>query len=103
MAFLNILALQEGVMDYTYTVIYEPADEGGYVARVPALDNATTQGETLAEARAMVKDLIQGHIEALLKLGRPIPRETKRARTGERVSVSLNILVHEPQAPVAHA
>lgn len=79
-------------MECTYTVIYEPAEEGGYLARVPALD-AATQGETLAEARAMAKDLIQGHIEALLKLGRPVPQETRAYKKGEKVTVRLAVSV----------
>lgn len=78
-------------MEYTYTVIYEPAEEGGYLAHIPALQT-TTQGETLSEARAMARDLIKSHIEALLKLGRPIPLETK-AYKGERVTVSLDVVV----------
>ena len=79
-------------MEYTYTVIYEQAPEGGYLAHVPAL-GATTQGETLAEARAMARDLIQGHLEALLKLGRPIPLETHPDKAGEPVTVTLTVAV----------
>ena len=80
-------------MDYTYTVIFEPAEEGGYVVHVPALNGATTQGDTLEEARAMVEDLIQSCIEAHIKLGRPIPIEKPRRRTdGQRVTVSVNVV-----------
>ena len=79
-------------MTYTYTVIFEPAEEGGYLAHVPTLD-ATTQGETLEEAREMAKDLIQGHLEALLKMGQPIPRETRRTKGGEPVTVNLTVAV----------
>ena len=60
---------------YRYTVIFEPAEEGGYVVRVPALYDAATQGETLAEAREMAKDLIIGYLEALAKDGIPAPVE----------------------------
>jgi predicted RNase H-like HicB family nuclease len=35
---------------YEYTVIFEPAEEGGYLAHVPALNGLTTEGETLEEA-----------------------------------------------------
>lgn len=80
-------------MDFSYTVIFEPAEEGGYVVHVPALDGATTQGETLEEARAMAEDLIQGCIEAQLKLGRPIPIEKPRRRAhGELITVSVNVV-----------
>jgi len=60
---------------YRYTVIFEPAEEGGYVVHVPALDGAATQGETLEEAREMAKDLIVGYLEALAKDGVPAPVE----------------------------
>lgn len=30
-----------------YTVIFEPADEGSYVAHVPALNDVSTQGKHL--------------------------------------------------------
>ena len=54
---------------YRYTVIFEPAEEGGYVVYVPALNGAATQGETLEEAWEMAKDLIIGYLEALAKNG----------------------------------
>jgi antitoxin HicB len=60
---------------YRYTVIFEPAEEGGYVVHVPALNGAATQGETLEEAREMAKDLIAGYLEALAKDGVPAPVE----------------------------
>jgi antitoxin HicB len=60
---------------HRYTVIFEPAEEGGYVVHVPALDGAATQGETLEEAREMAKDLIVGYLEALAKDGMPAPAE----------------------------
>lgn len=80
-------------MDFSYTVIFEPAEEGGYVVRVPALNGATTQGETLEEARAMAADLIQSCIEAQLKMGRPIPIEKPRQRAqGELITVSVRVV-----------
>lgn len=47
----------------SYTVIFEPAEEGGFVATVPALAGCATQGDTFEEAIEMVKDAIQGYIE----------------------------------------
>ncbi len=32
--------------EYEYTVIFEPAEEGGWLAHVPALNGLTTEGET---------------------------------------------------------
>jgi predicted RNase H-like HicB family nuclease len=44
-----------------YTVLFEPAEEGGFVATCPALPGPVTEGETLEEAREMVKDAIRGY------------------------------------------
>lgn len=59
----------------TYTVIYAPAEEGGYYAHIPALD-VTTEGETLDEAKEMARDAIEATLECLKELRLPIPEET---------------------------
>jgi predicted RNase H-like HicB family nuclease len=69
---------------HAYAAVFERAPEGGYVVHFPAF-GITTQGETLAEARAMARDLLEGHIDWLLRdggqsgsvsgfLGTPSPR-----------------------------
>ena len=42
----------------TLTAVFEPADEGGFIAYVEALPGANTQGETLDEARANLLDAV---------------------------------------------
>ena len=61
--------------EYDYTVLFEPAAEGGYVVTCPALPGLVTEGDTLEEARAMAKDAIEGYLESLRKDGRPIPKD----------------------------
>ena len=46
----------------SFTVIFEPAQEGGYVVRVPALPGCATQGDTFEEAQKMAHDAIQGYL-----------------------------------------
>lgn len=77
-------------MDFTYRVIFEPAEEGGYVAHIPALNNSVTQGETLEEARAMAQDLIEGYIESLIVDGLPIPQETGTLK-GDTVTARISV------------
>ncbi|OGD57210.1 hypothetical protein A2V71_01930 [Candidatus Berkelbacteria bacterium RBG_13_40_8] len=60
---------------YQYTVVFEPAEEGGYVASVPALPGCVTQGENLEEAMAMAKDAIEGYLSVLKDEGEEIPIE----------------------------
>jgi antitoxin HicB len=63
--------------EYRYTVLFEPAEEGGYVATCPALPGLVTEGETLDEARSMVRDAIRGYLESLAKDGLPPPPDIK--------------------------
>lgn len=63
--------------EYSYTILYEPAEEGGYVVTCPALPGLVTEGETLDEARAMAKDAIRAYLESLRKDGLPIPPDKK--------------------------
>ena len=60
---------------YRYTVIFEPAEEGGYVVHVPALNGLATQGETIDEAREMAREAIEGYLGCLRDKGIPIPVE----------------------------
>jgi antitoxin HicB len=57
-----------------YTVIYEPAEDGGFYAHIPALE-VTTEGETLDEAKEMARDAIENTLECLRELKLPIPEE----------------------------
>jgi predicted RNase H-like HicB family nuclease len=43
----------------TFTAVYEPAEEGGFVAYVEELPGAITQGDTLQEARENLREAIQ--------------------------------------------
>ena len=58
-----------------YTVVFEPAEEGGYVAYVPVLDNIATQGETFEETVENVKEAISGVVAVMNDEGLDIPRE----------------------------
>lgn len=66
-----------GVREYSYTVLFEPAEEGGYVVTCPALPGLVTEGETLEEARTMAKDAIRAYLESLRKDGLPLPPDKK--------------------------
>jgi antitoxin HicB len=38
------------------TILFEPAEEGGYTVTIPDLPGAVSEGETIEEAREMVLD-----------------------------------------------
>ena len=46
-------------MDGEVTIVFEPAEEGGYTAFIPEVPGAISQGETIEEARAMVLDALR--------------------------------------------
>jgi predicted RNase H-like HicB family nuclease len=41
------------------TIIFEPAEEGGFTAYIPEVPGAISQGETIDEAREMVLDALR--------------------------------------------
>lgn len=77
---------------YRYTVLFEPAEEGGYVVTCPSLPGLITEGDTLPEARANAAEAIRGYLEALAKDGEPIPPEDPAPRGAiikETVAVAI--------------
>lgn len=65
----------KGSKTFSYSVFYEQAAEGGYVAFVPALPGCHTQGETLEETEQDVKEAIAVYLESLVAGGEAIPEE----------------------------
>lgn len=82
---------ESAVSEYHYTVLFEPAEEGGYVVTCPALPGLVTEGDTLEEARAMAQDAIRGYLESLLKDGQPAPPDKKIALDPVKEEVSVAI------------
>jgi len=58
-----------------YSVLFQPAEEGGFIASVPALPGCATQGETFEEAQEMIKDAISGYLAVLKDNKQEIPEE----------------------------
>ena len=58
-----------------YTVKIQPAAEGGYWAEVPALPGCFTQGETLEEVTAYIREAIECYLASLIRRGEPFPVE----------------------------
>jgi antitoxin HicB len=62
---------------HTFTVVLEPAEEGGFVVTVPALPEVGTQGETYDEAMANAREAIELVIEDRLSRGELIPADVQ--------------------------
>ena len=76
---------------FSYSVFYEQAPEGGYVAFVPALPGCHTQGETLEETERNVKEAIALYLESLAAHGEAIPEEGRSFQG--RVTVPASVPV----------
>jgi predicted RNase H-like HicB family nuclease len=44
-------------------IVYEPSDEGGYTALVPALPGCISEGDTLEEAKSNIREAIALYLE----------------------------------------
>jgi antitoxin HicB len=62
---------------HTFTVVLEPAEEGGFIVTVPALPELGTQGDTYDEAMANAREAIELVIEDRMARGKSIPADVK--------------------------
>jgi predicted RNase H-like HicB family nuclease len=70
----------------TFTIVLEPAEEGGFVVTVPALPEVGTQGDTYDEAMANAREAIELVIEDRLSRGEQIPDDVQPRL--ERITVA---------------
>ena len=56
------------------TAIYQPADEGGYIAWLEEMPGVQTQGETLTEAKENLRDALQVSLEYLREKTRELEK-----------------------------
>lgn len=77
--------------EHRYTVFFEPAEEGGFVATCPALPGLVTEGNTLAETRSMVRDAIRGYLESMRLDGLQPPNDVRPC--GDPVSREIEVVL----------
>ncbi|MBE6012066.1 MAG: type II toxin-antitoxin system HicB family antitoxin [Lachnospiraceae bacterium] len=65
---------------YVYPVILTPAPEGGYTANFPDLQNCFTEGDNLAEALEMAKDVLALTLTALEDDKKDIPKPSEHSK-----------------------
>ena len=72
---------------FTYTVVYERDPETGYIyASAPALELGT-HGRTLEEARAMMREALELHLQGMLEENIAIPPDVLES---ERLAVEVD-------------
>jgi len=58
-----------------YTAIFEREPDGGYHASCPTLPGCHSEGDTLDEAIANIREAMEVYLESLLAHGEPLPIE----------------------------
>lgn len=66
------------------TIVYEPADEGSYIASIHGVPGALSQGETRDEARENVLDALRELVLSYIEEERPPPN-------AEREEVNIGV------------
>lgn len=68
--------LQREEKTMKFKIILEPDfEQGGYVVSCPSLPGCHSQGDTVEEARANIKEAIIAYVESLKKHNEPVPIE----------------------------
>ncbi len=62
-------------MTYRYTIILEREADGGFHAFCPTLKGCHSQGDSLDEAVANMREAIEAYLESVKANGEPIPQE----------------------------
>jgi predicted RNase H-like HicB family nuclease len=81
-----------------YAVVFEKA-VNNWAAYVPDLPGCVTTGSTLEEARRLIAEAIEFHIEGMRLHGEPVPEPTLRRgsdRSSGRLSCLMNRFVMQP-------
>jgi len=60
-------------MTFSYSIVLDPSEEGGYTVRVPRLPGCITEGDTLDEAIANAREAITAYLLSLRDDGKPFP------------------------------
>jgi antitoxin HicB len=72
-------------MQYKIPLVLTPQPEGGYTVTSPLLPELITEGDTIDDALANVKDALAAVAEAYEDLGRSLPQNARIADASEPV------------------
>jgi antitoxin HicB len=64
-------------------LVFTPQPEGGYTVTSPVLPELVTEGDTVEDAYANVRDALAAVVELYQEEGRPLPQTTKLPAPGE--------------------
>lgn len=78
-----MLRIGRGVRPMKFKVIIHPAEEGGFWAEVPGFPGCVSEGETLQEVRANIREAFVGVLEVM----QDMPVEQPSQHAGDRTEV----------------
>lgn len=70
---------------YRLPLVFTPQPEGGYTVTSPVLPELLTEGDSLEEAQANVRDAFEAVVELYEEQGRPLPASIVLPASGEVV------------------
>jgi predicted RNase H-like HicB family nuclease len=84
----------------TYTFVFDPDPEGGFVVTCPALPGLATYGATIEEARQMARDAMEGYIETLIDDGEAVPESDAPQTTPRFDRLAHTLRADKTSAPI---
>jgi antitoxin HicB len=70
---------------YRVPLVFTPQPEGGYTVTSPVLPELLTEGDTLEEAHAHVRDALEAVLELYIEEGRALPAALSLPAPGQVV------------------
>ncbi|OGP58110.1 MAG: toxin-antitoxin system, antitoxin component, HicB family protein [Deltaproteobacteria bacterium RBG_13_61_14] len=70
---------------YKIPLILTPQPEGGYTVTSPVLPELVTEGDSLEEALANVRDALEAALETYEDLGKPLPANLRQDSQAEPI------------------
>jgi antitoxin HicB len=78
--------------DLSYRVILEPAEEGGFLVRIPSFPHIHTEGDNREDALRMAQDAIELELSYFREHDLPFPASDRED------AIDVRIVVHTPAA-----
>jgi antitoxin HicB len=70
-------------------VVFADPEDGGYVAKVPAVPGVAGQGETEEEAYQSVREALLFHLESLAETGEDPPKEEPYLTSAHAIELAV--------------
>jgi len=86
-------------MVFRYRAWFERDEDGGYSVWVPALPGCVSQGDTLEEAAANIREAIQCYLQSSLKHGETLPDDSTMVEGRVVVPLSAEVAERAEEVP----